>query len=71
MSIESTILDQVLELSEDKKAFIVASILDTLPSPLYDDDQGFAETVRRSGEMNEDPSSCVLNWNDVKKGLDR
>ena len=70
MSIESTILEQVLELPEDKRAFIIAGILNTLPSPLHDNDEGIAEATRRSREMNEDPS-CIVSWDDIKKELGR
>lgn len=70
MSNVSDIYSQVLDLPEDQRASLVCDILDSLPSPLHDEDEGLAEARRRSQQMDEDPS-ISMTWDDLKSSLGR
>jgi hypothetical protein len=41
-----------LDLPEQQRATLAASLLDSLPAVLSDDDEGIAEALRRDTEMN-------------------
>lgn len=41
-----------LDLPEQQRATLAASLLDSLPAILSDDDEGVAEALRRDAEMN-------------------
>jgi len=41
-----------LDLPEQQRATLAASLLDSLPAVLSDDDEGIAEALRRDAEMN-------------------
>jgi putative addiction module component (TIGR02574 family) len=47
---------QAMELTASQRAKLAASLLDSLPALLYDDDEGLAEAHRRDAEMDNDPS---------------
>jgi hypothetical protein len=47
---------QAMELTDSQRAKLAASLLDSLPALLYDDDDGLAEAIRRDTEMDNDPS---------------
>ena len=58
-------------LPESDRAKLAAGLLDSLPSPLQDeDDDGMAEALRRSSEMDRDPSAC-LTHDEFLKALGR
>ena len=43
------------------RARLAADLLDSLPSVLADDDEGITEALRRSDEMDKDPSVCLTH----------
>lgn len=43
-----------LELTDRERAALAANLLDSLPSVLYDEDEGVAEALRRDAEMEDD-----------------
>ncbi len=45
-----------MELTASQRAKLAASLLESLPTLLYDDDEGLAEAHRRDAEMDNDPS---------------
>ena len=48
------------ELTEKERARLAGKLLDSLPSPFDDDgDDGVAESLRRSGEMDENPEMSL------------
>jgi putative addiction module component (TIGR02574 family) len=51
----------VLKLPESDRARLAAALLDSLPSVLVDDDEGLAEALRRSEEMDRDPTVCLTH----------
>lgn len=58
----STILEVekiALNLPEEERAKLAASLLDSLPGVLSDDDEGVAEALRRDAEMDADPGQGV------------
>jgi hypothetical protein len=59
-----------LELSESDRAKLAADLLNSLPAILADDDEGVAEALRRSGEMDRDPS-CSLTHEEFLKAVGR
>ena len=46
-------------LPESDRAKLAAALLDSLPGVAEDDDDGVAEALRRSKEMDDDPSVCL------------
>ena len=48
-------------LTESDRAKLAADLLDSLPGILVDDDDGLAEALRRSEEMDRDPSACLTH----------
>ena len=46
-------------LPESDRAKLAAVLLDSLPGCACDDDEGVAEALRRSEEMERDPSVCM------------
>lgn len=47
---------QAMELTASQRAKLAASLLESLPTFLYNDDEGLAEAHRRDAEMDNDPS---------------
>ena len=45
----------ILALSEEQRAHLAVSILDSLPAVLADQDEGIAEALRRDAELDADP----------------
>lgn len=58
------------KLSESDRAKLAAGLLDSLPGVLIDEDEGAAEALRRSEEMDRDPSVC-LSHDELLKALGR
>jgi hypothetical protein len=50
-----------LRLPGSDRAKFAADLLDSLPGILMDDDDGLAEALRRSEEMDRDPSACLTH----------
>lgn len=48
-----------LKLPDSQRAKLAADLLDSLPGVLVDDDDGLAESLRRSEEMDRDPAVCL------------
>jgi len=48
-------------LPESARAKLAADLLDSLPGVLVEDDEGLAEALRRSEEMDRDPSVCLTH----------
>ena len=57
-----------LELPQDQRAILAASLLGSLPAVLDEDDEGVNEALRRSREMDDDPG-VEMTWDDVKSGV--
>ena len=47
------------KLPESDRAKLAAELLDSLSEVLMDDDEGVSEALRRSEEMDSDPSMCL------------
>lgn len=58
------------KLTESDRAKLAADLLDSLRRVLADDDEGVAEALRRSEEMDRDPSVC-LSHDEFIKALGR
>jgi putative addiction module component (TIGR02574 family) len=50
-----------LKLPESDRARLAADLLDSLPGVLVEDDEGLAEALRRSEEMDRDSSVCLTH----------
>jgi hypothetical protein len=50
-----------LKLPESDRAKLAAGMLDSLPGVLVEEDDGLAEALRRSEEMDRDPSACLTH----------
>ncbi|PAW75587.1 MAG: hypothetical protein B9S38_01015 [Verrucomicrobiia bacterium Tous-C4TDCM] len=50
-----------LKLPESDRAKLAAGMLDSLPGVLVEEDDGLAEALRRSEEMDRDPSACLTD----------
>jgi hypothetical protein len=48
-----------LDLSEQERATLAASLLESLPGILSDEDEGLAEALRRDSELDADPDQSV------------
>lgn len=59
-----------LGLPESDRAKLAADLLDSLPGVLVEEDEGLAEALRRSEEMDRDPSVC-LTHDEFLKALGR
>lgn len=70
MSTTTDILAQAIQLPQDQRLELAAGILDTLPNPMQETEDGLAEAKRRSEEMDNDPSASTT-WNEIKAGLGR
>jgi hypothetical protein len=51
----------VFQLPESARAKLAADLLDSLPGVLVEDDEGLAEALQRSEEMDHDPSVCLTH----------
>jgi hypothetical protein len=58
------------KLPEGDRAKLAATLLQTLPVALSDEDDGIAEARRRSRELDERPE-LECSWEEVKTGLGR
>ena len=58
------------KLPQSERAKLAADLLDSLPGVLDDEDEGLAEALRRSEEMDRDPSMC-LSHDEFLKALGR
>lgn len=59
-----------LELPDSDRAMLAAELLVSLPAVLVDEDDGIAEAIRRSKELDEDPS-MGCSWEEIKRSLGR
>ena len=50
-----------LTLPQSDRARLAADLLDSMPGVLVEDDEGLAEALRRSEEMDRDPSACLTH----------
>jgi putative addiction module component (TIGR02574 family) len=48
-----------LDLPERERATLIASLLDSLPPMLSDDDDGIAEALRRDAELDANPGLAI------------
>lgn len=48
-----------LDLSAQERAILAANLLDSLPATLSDEDDGFAEALRRDGELDAHPEEAI------------
>ena len=54
------------KLSDSDRAKLAADLLDSLPGVLDDEDEGITEALRRSEEMDRDPSVCLTHYEFLK-----
>ena len=59
-----------LQLPDAQRATLAAELPSSLPAVLMDEDDGVAEALRRSKELDEDPS-LGRTWEQIKEGLGR
>ena len=59
-----------LDLPESDRALLAAELLVSLPAVLVDEDDGIAESIRRSKELDEDPS-MGCSWDEIKRAVGR
>lgn len=59
MAIAIEVEKLALDLPERERARLAASLLESLPSVLSDDDEGIAEALRRDAEIDADPASTI------------
>lgn len=64
------IQQRALSLPEDKRASLVAALMESLPAVLSDVDDGSTEALRRLDELKRDPS-VGRTWDQIKSGLGR
>lgn len=50
-----------LKLDVSDRAKLASDLLDSIPGVLVEDDEGLAEALRRSEEMDGDPSVCLTH----------
>lgn len=48
-----------LDLSEQERATLAASLLDSLPGLLSDEDEGVAEALKRDAQIDADPNQTI------------
>ena len=48
-----------LELTEQQRATLAASLLESLPGVLSDEDEGLTEALRRNAEIEADPDQAI------------
>lgn len=51
----------VFKLPEPERARLAADLLASLPGLMTEEDEGLAEALRRSEEMERDPSACLTH----------
>jgi len=51
----------VFKLPESERAKLASDLLDSLPGVAFEEDEGLSEAIRRSGEMERDPSVCLTH----------
>lgn len=61
---------QAMELTASQRARLAASLLESLPALLCDDDEGLAEACRRDAEMDRDPA-IGLTTEQLRESLGR
>jgi len=69
----SRILDierQAMELTDADRAKLAASLLDSLPAVLAEDDLGVEEALRRDAELDQDPSAGIT-WEQLCRSVGR
>ncbi len=59
-----------LDLPDSERAALAAELLVSLPAVLVDEDDGVAEAIRRSKELDENPS-MGCSWEEIKRSLGR
>ena len=59
-----------LAMPNSDRASLAAELLESLPAVLVEEDEGVAEALRRSKELDEDPS-MGCSWEEVKQALGR
>lgn len=66
----SEIRTSALGLPDSDRAALAAELLISLPAVLFDGDDGVAEAMRRSRELDENPS-MGCSWEEIKRSLGR
>lgn len=66
----SEIRTSALGLPDSDRAALAAELLISLPAVLFDEDDGVAEAMRRSRELDENPS-MGCSWEEIKRSLGR
>ena len=66
----SEIRMSALGLPDSERAALAAELLVSLPAVLHDEDEGIAEAMRRSRELDENPA-MACSWEEIKRSLGR
>jgi len=61
---------EAMKLPDRDQACLASRLLDSLPAVLLDDDDGLAEAIRRSAEMDQDPGAA-MTLDEVKQAVKR
>ena len=64
------IRESAMELTDPERATLAAALLNSLPAVLVQADDGVAEALRRSRELDANPS-VGCSWEDIKRDLGR
>ena len=59
-----------MEMPDSDRAALAADLLGSLPAVLVDEDEGVAEALRRSRELDENPS-MGCSWDEIKQSMGR
>lgn len=61
-----------MELTDSERAQLASHLLHSLPPPpgLYNEDDGYAEAIRREAEMDADSAMCIT-LEDLKRSVGR
>jgi putative addiction module component (TIGR02574 family) len=62
----SEIEREAMKLPDSDRACLASRLLDSLPAVLSDDDDGLAEAIRRSAEIDRDPAA-VMTLENVRR----
>jgi putative addiction module component (TIGR02574 family) len=61
---------EAMKLPDRDRACLASRLLESLPAVLSDDDDGLAEAIRRSAEMDKDPGAA-MTLEEVRQAVKR
>ncbi len=66
----SELESQALQLPQDQRASLAATLLESLPAVFHDNDAGLQEAIRRDAELDKD-SSAGMSLEELRQALGR